>query len=133
MYYSKIYQKGNWKNIRFPQERKKIRPSRQLAQLSILKSGLGILDTDTKLNFLRIQWIQKLINLTNALWKDLMLYRLNLILNYNQGLVLYTKKQSLGLISTKISRSRTMKISLFNYLNIGWPTHIFKSTQQTGL
>ena len=31
------------------------------------------------------------LNPTNALWKDLMLYRLNLILNPNQGLQPWTK------------------------------------------
>ena len=37
-------------------------------------SGLDILDTDTQLNPLQIKWIQWLVNPTNAIWKDLMLY-----------------------------------------------------------
>ena len=40
---------------------------------------------DTKLNSPEIKWIQRLLDPANALWKDLMLYRLNLILNFNQG------------------------------------------------
>ena len=86
IYYSKIYQKRNWKNIQFPLERKKIRPPRHLAQLSIWIGRLGILDIKTQLNSLKIKFIQRLLNPTNALWKDLMQYRLNLILNPNQAL-----------------------------------------------
>ena len=67
----------------------KIRPSRYLAQISIWMIGLGILDIETQLNSLKINWIQTLINPTNALWENLMLYRLNLILNYKQELALY--------------------------------------------
>ena len=51
--------------------------------------GLGILDIETQLNSLKIKWIQRLLNPTNALWKNLMLYQLNLILNYNQELALF--------------------------------------------
>ena len=47
--------------------KKKMQPSRHLAQLSIWKGGIGILDIDIQLNFLRIKWIQKLLNPTNAL------------------------------------------------------------------
>ena len=86
LYYSKIYQK---KNIPFPLEQEKIQPPRHLAQLSIWMIGLGILDIDTQLNYLKVKWIQRLLNLTNALWKNLMLYQLNLILNYNQVLALF--------------------------------------------
>ena len=67
-------------NIRFPLERKKIRPPRHLAQLSIWIGGLGILDIDTQLNSLKIKLIQRLLNPTNAIWKDLIL---NLILSSN--------------------------------------------------
>ena len=62
---------------------------RHLAQLSIWMIGLGILDIKTQLNSLKIKWIQRLLNLTNALWKNLMRYQLNLILNYNQGPALF--------------------------------------------
>ena len=53
---------------------KKMRPPRNLVQLSILKGGLGILDIDIQLNSLKTKWIQRLLNPTNAFWKDLMLY-----------------------------------------------------------
>ena len=65
IYYSKI-----WKNDNIDNEIKRIydfickgrnmRPPRHLAQLSILKCGLGILDMDTELNSLNIKWIQRL-------------------------------------------------------------------------
>ena len=68
-----------------------MRPHRHLAQLSILRGGLGILDIDTQLNC--IKWIQRLLNPTNVLWKDLMLYQLKLILNSDQDLALFIQKQ----------------------------------------
>ena len=55
-------------------ERQKIRPPSNLSQLSTWKGGQGILNTKTQLNFLKTKWIQRLLNPTNALWKDLMLY-----------------------------------------------------------
>ena len=62
-----------------------------------LRHSLDILDIDTQLNFLKIKWIQMLLNPTNELWKDLMLYRLSidLILNFNQDLALFRQKQIL--------------------------------------
>ena len=39
-----------------------------------LRHSLDILDRDTQLNSLKIKLIQKLLNPTNALWKNLMLY-----------------------------------------------------------
>ena len=45
----------------------------------------------------------KIINSSNALWKDLMLYKLNLILNSYQDLVLLKQKQIIG--SVKIHYS----------------------------
>ena len=62
-----------------------------------LRRSLDILDIDTQLNSLKIKLIQKLLNPTNSLWKDLMLYWLNidLILNSNQGLALFRQKQIL--------------------------------------
>ena len=48
-----------------------------------------------KKNYLKITWIQRWLNLTNALWKNLKLYQLNLILNSNQGLALFRQKQML--------------------------------------
>ena len=58
---------------------------------------MDILDIDIQLSFLKLKWIQRLLNLTNALWKDLMLYRLNidLILNSNQVLAIFRQKQIL--------------------------------------
>ena len=47
-----------------------------LPQLSIWRSGLSILEIDTQLNSIKIKWIQRLLNPTNALWKDLILYQL---------------------------------------------------------
>ena len=57
---------------------KKIRPLRHLAQLYLYRSGLGVLDIETQLNSLKTKWIKRLLNPTNALWKNL-----NWILNYN--------------------------------------------------
>ena len=64
-------------------EGKKMRPPRHPALLPIWKGGLGILDVDTQLNSLKIKWIQRLFHPTNALWKNFMLDRLNLIFNSN--------------------------------------------------
>ena len=41
------------------------------------------------IKFLKTKCIQRLLNLTNAFWKDLMLYWLNLTLNSSQVLVLF--------------------------------------------
>ena len=62
-----------------------------------LRHSLDILDIDTQLNSLKIKLIQKLLNPTNALWKGLMLYWLNidLILNSYQGLALLRQKHIL--------------------------------------
>ena len=78
------------KNIQFSLEQQKIRPPTQLAQSY---GGLGILDIDTQLNCINKKWIQWLLNSTNVLWKDLMLYWLELILNFHQGLALFRQKQ----------------------------------------
>ena len=61
-------------------------PPRYLAHISIWMIGLGILDIETQLKSLKIKWIQRSLNPTNALWKNLMLYQFNIILNYNQEL-----------------------------------------------
>ena len=87
LYYTKIYQKRIYR-YDFLWNRKKTRSPRGLVQLSISTSGPGILEIDTQLNSLKIKWIQRLLNPKNALWKNLMLHQLNLILNYNQGLAL---------------------------------------------
>ena len=96
IYNSKRNQKGNWKkNKKFPLELQKMRLPRHLIQLSTWKGRIGILDIDIQLNSLKTKWIQKLLNPTNALWKDLMLYWSNLILNSNQVLVLFRQTQIL--------------------------------------
>ena len=59
IYCSKIYQKEIEKKI---------------AQLSIWKCGLGILDIDTQLNSLELKWNWRLLSPTNVLWKGLMLH-----------------------------------------------------------
>ena len=74
-------------------EGRKIRPPRHLVQLPIWRGGLGVLDIDTQLNALRIKWIRRLFSSHDALWKDLMLYRLNLNLKSNQGLALFRQNQ----------------------------------------
>ena len=85
----------------FLREEKKIRPPRHLIQLPIWKGGLGILEIDTQLNSLKIKWIQRLLHPATALWKDLILYRLNLILNSNQGLASFRQNQILRSIRHK--------------------------------
>ena len=82
-------------------EEKKIRPPRHLIQLPIWKGGLGILEIDTQLNSLKIKWSQRLLHPATALWKDLILYRLNLILNSNQGLASFRQNQILRSIRHK--------------------------------
>ena len=65
-----------------------------IVQLFIQKCGLSILDINTQLNSLEHKWIQRLLNSTNALGKGLMLYRLNLKLNFNQDdLSLFRQKR----------------------------------------
>ena len=66
-----------------------------IVQLSIWKCGPGILDIDTQLNSLELQWISRLLNPINALWKGLTLYWLNLKNNSNQGSYLFRQKQIL--------------------------------------
>ena len=74
---AKIYKKGYWKkNMQFPLEQEKTQTPRHLIKLSIWRGGLGIFDIETQLNYIiKIKCIQRLLNLTNALWKDIMLYR----------------------------------------------------------
>ena len=85
-------------------------------------SGLGISDIETQLNTLNKKWIQKLINPTNAVLKNLMMYhQFNLILNYNEVLALFIdKNRFLGLLVTKIYKNKTMKNSLFSYAMLGY-------------
>ena len=47
----------------------------------------------TQLNSLKLKWIQRLLNSTNALWKSLILYELKLKLNSNEGLALFKQEQ----------------------------------------
>ena len=48
-----------------------------------------------------MKWIQRLLNSTNAIWKNLILHQLNLILNYNQRLALFRLKLTLTSTSHK--------------------------------
>ena len=66
-----------------------------IAQLSVWKCGLSILDIDTQLNSLELPWIYRLLNPTNALCKGLLLYWLKLKNNSKQGLYLFRQKQIL--------------------------------------
>ena len=60
-----------------------------------LRNSLDILDIDTQSNSLKTKLIQKLLNPTNALWKDIMLHWLNidLTLNSKKCLALFRQKQ----------------------------------------
>ena len=60
IHYSKINEKGNLK--------KAYKISSGTTKL------IGFLDIDTQLNSLKTKWIQRLLNPTNAFWKDLKLY-----------------------------------------------------------
>ena len=51
-----------------------MRPPRHLVQLSTWNGGIAILYMDTQLNSLKTKLIQRLLNPTNAFWKDLNLY-----------------------------------------------------------
>ena len=81
IYYSKIYQKGNWK--------------KKNSSTLHLEVWTGILDINTQLNSLELKWNWRLLNPTNVLWKGLMLHWLNLKNNSNQGLSLFRQKQML--------------------------------------
>ena len=50
----------------------------------------------------------------NALWKGLMLYWLNVKLNFTQGLPMFTQKQILRLLDIRIYKTKLMKIFLKN-------------------
>ena len=97
IHYSKVYQKENWKNnTKFPLERKKIWSPRYLVQLSIWNYGLGVLRYWYSIKLSRNLMDSKIMNLTNALWKGLMLDLLTLKLNSNQCLYLFGQKQING-------------------------------------
>ena len=53
---------------------------RLLSQIPIWKGAQGISGIDTQLSSLKIKWIQRLLNPTNALSEDLTLYLLKLTL-----------------------------------------------------
>ena len=111
------YIKNEIKKYIFPREWKKTRPPMHLHQPSVWRGAADILDIDTKLIFLKIKWIQRLLNPTNALWKDLMLYGLNLILNSNQSLALFRQKQFLRSFRNKNLQKQKKEnffIQLFN-------------------
>ena len=47
-------------------EQEKIQHPRHLAKSSISRSGLGIFDIYTQFNYMKIKWIQRLLNPTNT-------------------------------------------------------------------
>ena len=126
LHYSKIYQKRIYN---FLWNKKKIWPLRRLIQLSISTSGLRLLDIETQLNSLKIKWIQRLLNPNNALWKNLMLYLFNIILNYNQGLALFRQKQVLRSNSHKYLQKQNNEDFFIRLLNV-W-LHFTNSSSPT--
>ena len=98
------------KNIQFPQEPPKNETYHVIVQLSILKDGVNTLDIDAQLNYLKTKWIPRLWNPTHAFWKDLIQYWLNLIINSNEGLVLFRQHRSLSLLDIKTYRKKIMKL-----------------------
>ena len=145
--HSKIYQKRIYDSV-WNRKKKKQSP-RHLVQLSIWTSGVDILDIETQLNSLKMKRIQRLLNPTNALWKNLTLYQLNLVLNYNQSLALFKEKQILWSTSHKHlqkQKNEDLLIKLLNalakfyqqlpcpsyfYKRNFWRIYICKSTVQT--
>ena len=87
-----------------------MRPPRHIAQLPIWKGRLGILNIDTQQKSLKIKWIQRLLNPTNAVWKDLILHRLTLILDSNQGLALFRQTQILRSTRHRKLKNKTKMI-----------------------
>ena len=125
-----MYLKENWKKkIQFPLRQQNVRPSKHLAQLPIWKGERGILDIHTQLNYLKITWIQKLFNPTNAPRKDLILYQLNIILNSTQDLPIFRQNWCLGLLDIKTYNKKTMK-DFFIYL-LNSRLHFIKNTFST--
>ena len=61
-----------------------MQPPRNLPQIPIWKGELGILNIYYSIKFLKIKWIQRSMNPTNAVWTDLILYRLNLRFNFTK-------------------------------------------------
>ena len=113
-----LYRKENCKgNIEFPLVYKNVTPLWHLVQIFILKGGLSILGIDTQLNSLKNKWIQKLLNPTNVFSKDLMLYRLNLILNSKRDLVLFRQTQIFRSTKHKNLQKLISEIFLMQLLN----------------
>ena len=128
MYYSKTYQKRNWNNIRFSLDgtEKKTTSQAPGPTLHLEWVGQAFFDTYIELNSLKIKWSQSLLNPTNALWKDLILYRLNSVLNSNQGLPLFKQKQIVR--SNRLQNFRKQNNEdFFIQLLIAW-VHFINST-----
>ena len=66
------------------------------------------------------KWIQKLLNSTNIFWKDLMLYWLNLILNFKLGLVLFRQIQIIR--STRHKNFQKQSKRIFYTVALSLPT-----------
>ena len=78
--YSKIYQRKDWKNN---------------SSTLHLEMWTRYFRHRYSINSLELQWILRLLNPTNPLWKALMLYWLKLKKDSNQGLCLLRQKQIL--------------------------------------
>ena len=115
IHYSKIYQKGNRKkNIQFPLELQENETSEAPS------SALHLEGFNIQLNSLKNKWILRLLNLTHAFWKDLMLYWLKLILNSNKGLVLFRQTQILKSTRHKNLQKQNKRIFLYSCLILGY-------------
>ena len=101
------------------------------------------------MNSLKIKWIQRLLNPIYTLWRNLLLYQLNLVRNYKQGLALFTQKQMLRSTTRKHLQKQNYEDFFIQLLNT-WlhftnnnffahtsvkeildQTYIFKCTVQT--
>ena len=103
------YQKGDWKKyIKLPLKQEKIQPPGHWDQL--WARYFTVLDRHT-IKLIKIKWIQRLLNPTNAPWKDLMWHWLKLIRKSDQDLALFWQKQILtGLLVTNIYKNRIIQL-----------------------
>ena len=73
--------------------------------------------SETKLNSLKMKCIQRLLNPTNAFWKNLMLYQLNLILNLIKNWPFLDKNRSLGQLVINILQKQNNNDFFIQLLN----------------
>ena len=98
IYYSKIYQRGNWKNISTLHLEVWIRYFRHRYSIKLSRTSMNL----------------KIIRPTNPLWKGLMLFWLNLKNNSNQGLCLFRQKQILRSSRHKNLQNQNNEVFLEN-------------------